>query len=108
MAPAASSQEMPWMDAQETSMSKSSAAFVAGDPGEAAVEAGLEQPGDETLGDPAGRARLVDDEHPPGCATLAKHILDRQRREPAQVDDPDADALGAQRHGYPQGHAQPV
>ena len=36
---------------------------------------------------------LVDHQHPSGQLSLDQHVVDRQRREPAQVADPGGDAL---------------
>ena len=52
------------------------------------VEPGVDERRDDALRDAAGPPGLVDDEHAAGRARLAQQVVDRQRREPAQVDAP--------------------
>ena len=68
----------------------------------------LDQSGDDALADPAIMPGLVDHQHPAGQLSLDQDVLDRQRREPAQVADPGGDALVAESLGHPQAHRDPV
>ena len=52
-----------------------------------ALEAGVDELRDHALGDAARAPRLVHDEDAPGHVRLADDVVDRKRREPAQVDD---------------------
>src|SRR5581483_3395540 len=60
---------------------------LARDARHAAVEAGVDERGHDALRDPAGAARLVGDEDPARLGRLAQQVLDRERRQPPEVDD---------------------
>src|SRR5688500_2551261 len=53
-------------------------------------EATLYKSGDDRLSDPALMAGLVDHKDATDLGRGTKHVADRQRGEPAQVDDADA------------------
>ena len=81
--------------------------FRLDDPTDRPGEAVLDQPGDDALADPAIMPGLVDHQHPAGRCGLDQHVLDRQRREPAQVADPGGDALGGGVARPPAGSSAP-
>ena len=68
----------------------------------AAVEAGVDERGQDPFADATGAPGLVDHEHPPGGTGLAEDVVDGQRRQPAQVDHADAETGRGQAGHDPQ------
>ena len=79
-----------------------------GDAHDRHVDTRLDEPADDGLADAAAAARLVDDHHPPGRAGVAGDLVDRQRRQPAQVEHAAVDAVRRQPLGDAQRHVQAV
>ena len=74
---------------------------LARDPRELPVVAGVDQHRHDSLGDAARAPGLVDDEDPLRGDRLAGDVLDRQRRQPAQIDDAGLDATLLERGAPP-------
>ena len=81
---------------------------LAGDAHDRDVDTRLDEPADDGLADAAGAAGLVDDDDPADCPRVAGDLVDRQRRQPAQVEHAAADAVRRQPLGDAQRHVQAV
>ena len=83
-------------------------AVLAGDEADPAVEAVLDEPGDDALAHAARAPGLVHDQDPAGGTGLGHHVGDGQRRQPPEVEDAHAHPLGAQAAGDAQREVQAV